>query len=358
MVHSTPHPARCMNIFLSEHITGKMPSGLILVDREGRIVGHNPASERIFEGTLASSALLRDLVRESQELQGLLDRCLKFGEVFSRVEFNAPIRSNVDKRIGVNLSPITDSGGAIEGAICLLSDLTEIVELHNQIKLKENFAALGEMSAGIAHEFKNSIATIVGYAQMSTDETDVTTLQTYAREIHKESQALSNMVTEFLNFARPVLTSINEVNLTELLENTIADLKNIRPGSYEVRFTAAGTAIVACDPTLMRQSFLNLLINAIEAIEEKGTIRVNIRVSKDGNNARVEVEDDGHGIPAALAPKIFIPFFTTKTHGTGLGLSLVQKIVLAHNGRIELQHRAGKGARFVVILPTGKRAVS
>ena len=336
----------------SEHITGKMPSGLIMVDREGRIVGHNPASERIFEGSLARSSRLRDLVRESQALQDLLDRCLNAGEVFTRIEFNAPIRPDVDKRIGINLSPITNSNGDIDGAICLLSDLTEIVELHNRIKLKENFAALGEMSAGIAHEFKNSIATIVGYAQMSTSETDVPTLQNYAQEIHKESQALSNMVTEFLNFARPVLTSINEVDLTDLLENTIADLKNLRPGGYEVRLAASGPAIVPCDPTLMRQAFLNLLINAFEALEGKGTITVSVETQEERNQVRVVVEDSGHGIPAHIVPKIFIPFFTTKTHGTGLGLSLVQKIVLAHNGRIELQSTEGKGTRFIATLPT------
>ncbi len=184
-----------MNILLGEHITDKMPSGLIIADREGKIVGHNPASDRIFEGRLARSSRLRDLVRESQKLQELLDRCLNSGEVFTRVEFDAPIRPEVDKRIGINLSPITNSSGAIEGAVCLLSDLTEIVELQHRMKLKENFAALGEMSAGIAHEFKNSIATILGYAQMSSTENDIAALRNYATEIHKESQALSNMVT-------------------------------------------------------------------------------------------------------------------------------------------------------------------
>jgi signal transduction histidine kinase len=339
-----------MNL-LSQNITGKMPSGLIMVDREGRIVGHNPASERIFEGTLARSTRLRDLVRESQTLQDLLDRCLKSGEIFTRVEFNAPIRPDVDKRIGINLSPITDSDGAIEGAICLLSDLTEIVELHNRIKLKENFAALGEMSAGIAHEFKNSIATIVGYAQMSTSETEVATLQTYAREIHKESQALSTMVTEFLNFARPVSTSIVEVDLAELLENTIADLKNLRPANYDVRFTASGKTVVPCDVTLIRQTFLNLLINAVEAMGKDGRLSVSIDSPDMRGSVRVAIEDNGHGIPPHIAQKIFIPFFTTKTHGTGLGLSLVQKIVLAHNGRIEVHSGEGKGTRFVVTLP-------
>ena len=337
-------------LLLSDHITSRMPSGLIVVDRDGNIVAHNPASESIFEGSLGRSSRFCDLVRESQALQDLVDRCLNSGEVFTRVEFNAPIRTDVDKRIGINLSPITSETGTIEGAICLLSDLTEIVELHNRIKLKENFAALGEMSAGIAHEFKNSLATIVGYAQMSTTETDVATLQGYAREIHKESQALSHMVTDFLNFARPVMASIDEVDLAELLSNTIADLKNLRPGNYDVRFNSSGKVVVPCDPTLMRQSFLNLLINAAEALDRNGVIQVSVDALK-GRAVRIVIQDNGHGMPEDVAGKVFIPFFTTKPHGTGLGLALVQKIVLAHNGRIELRSAPGKGTKFTVTLP-------
>jgi two-component system sensor histidine kinase HydH len=342
-----------MNILLGQHITDKMPSGLITVDREGKITSHNPASQRIFEGTLTTNHRLRDFVHESQALQDLLDRCLDGGEVFTRVEFNVPIRPGVDKRIGINLSPITRDAGEIHGAICLLSDLTEIVELQNQIKLKENFAALGEMSAGIAHEFKNSIATIGGYAQMSTSEPDIKVLQGYAREIYKESQALSNMVTDFLNFARPVKASIFEVNLNEILEAVISDLKNLRPGSYELRFRASGNAIVGVDPTLMRQTFLNLLINAVEAMQGSGTISVSVDAPKDRDQVRVVVEDTGPGIPNHIIPKIFFPFFTTKPHGTGLGLSLVQKIVLAHNGRIEVHSPEGKGTAFTITLPKG-----
>jgi PAS domain S-box-containing protein len=342
-----------MNILLGQHITDKMPSGLITVDREGRITSHNPASDRIFEGTLARNRLLRDLVHESHTLHQLLERCLHLGEIFTRIEFNVPIRPGVDKRIGINLSPITSGDGDIEGAICLLSDLTEIVELQNQIKLKENFAALGEMSASIAHEFKNSIATIGGYAQMSISENEVNVLQGYAREIHKESQALSNMVTDFLNFARPVRASINEVDLTELLEAVIGDLKNSRTAAYDVRFQASGAAIVPVDPTLMRQTFLNLLINAVEALDGPGTISVSVDAPKDRDQVRVVVEDTGHGIPGHVLPKIFFPFFTTKTHGTGLGLSLVQKIILAHNGRIEVHSTENKGTTFTITLPKG-----
>jgi signal transduction histidine kinase len=338
-----------MNI-LNDHITNKMPSGLVIVDRDGRIIGYNPASERIFEGMVKSNAILSDLVRESQNLRDLLGRCLKTGETFTRVEFNLPIPPNLFKRIGINLSPITNSVGEIEGVICLLSDLTEIVELQNQIKLKENFAALGEMSAGIAHEFKNSIATILGYAQMSIIEPDSAVLRNYAQEIQKESQALSIMVTEFLNFARPMNASMNEVNLVQLLETATADVKNMRPGSYTLRFTAATEAIVPCDATLIRQSFLNLLINAAEALDGVGIISVLVEDAQK-DHVRATVEDTGRGIPNHQLGKIFLPFFTTKIHGTGLGLSLVQKVVLAHNGRIEVQSTEGRGTRFVVTLP-------
>jgi len=339
-----------MNILLGEHITNKMPSGLITVDRAGTITGHNPASNRIFEGALMTGSPLQNLVRESSSLEDLLNRCLNTGEVFTRIEFNVPMRAG-DRRIGINLSPITNTQGQIEGAICLLSDLTEIVDLQSRIKLTENFAALGEMSAGIAHEFKNSLATIAGYAQMSTSENELQALRSYAGEILKESRALSNMVTEFLIFARPVETTMDETDLVDLLKSVIVDLKHLRPGPYDVRFQASGDAVVLCDATLMRQSFLNLLINATEALDGPGTVSVSVDAPPPRDQVRVLVEDNGHGIPANVMSKIFFPFFTTKTHGTGLGLSLVQKIMLAHDGRIEVHSTVGKGTRFTVTLP-------
>ena len=340
-----------MNI-LSDNITSKMPSGLLTIDREGVITGFNPASERIFGGSLQLSVPLHSLVRESQSLRSLLERCLDTGETFTRVEFNVPVDPDLDKRIGINLSPFTNEDGEVDGAICLLSDLTEIVELQNQIKLKENFAALGEMSAGIAHEFKNSLATILGYAQISMREDDIDAIHGYAREIHKESQALSIMVTDFLNFARPINAAIQEeVDIEDLLRTVASDLKHLRPGSYDVGFRGAADAIVTCDSTLMRQTFLNLLINAVEALPgATGNLVVTIEDAQRGH-IRVNIEDTGKGIPAHQLSKIFLPFFTTKTHGTGLGLALVQKIVLAHNGRIEVQSVEGKGTRFAITLP-------
>jgi PAS domain S-box-containing protein len=343
---------------LNDQITNEMPSGVVTVNRQGRIIGHNRASERIFEGRLTST-VLRELVSESERLQNLLDRCINAGEVFTRVEFHVEIAPHHEKRIGINLSPITNEKGGVEGAICLLSDLTEIVDLQNQIKLKENFAALGEMSAGIAHEFKNSIATVLGYAQLSNRESSVEVLHNYAKEIEKESQSMSTIVTDFLNFARPVNPSILEVDLDALLQSVIGDVRNSRPGNYELIRTSQVRAIAGCDATLVRQMFLNLLLNAIEAATEtreaKGRITVAMeKISeRDSQSVRIVIEDNGPGIPVHDLTKIFYPFFTTKPRGTGLGLSLVQKIVMAHNGRIEAQNAEPHGARFLVTLPSG-----
>jgi two-component system sensor histidine kinase AtoS len=341
---------------MNEYITNKMPSGLITVDCEGRIVSHNPASERIFDSRLCGKTMFSSIVREADVFRSMLDRCIRYGEVFTRVEFNAPT-SNGDKRIGINLSPITNMDGKVEGAICLLSDLTDLVELQRQIKLQENFAALGEMSAGIAHEFKNSLATILGYAQMSALETDSDTLRAYAREIQKESQSLAAIVTDFLNFARPLSAAIQDVDLVDLLDAVITDLRSHRPGDYETDFSANDRAIVPCDATLMRQAFHNLLINAVDAMDGHGTLAVRLdRIfERHKDHVRIVIEDSGPGIPPDQMPKIFLPFFTTKSNGTGLGLSLVQKAVLAHNGRIEVQKVDVHGARFTITLPLSER---
>jgi PAS domain S-box-containing protein len=148
----------------SEYITNNMPSGMITVDLGGVITAHNPASERIFGYELSTGRRLSELVVQKPRLDELLGTCMKTDEAFTREEFDVSDAVGNNWHIGINLSSITGPAGQIEGAICLLSDLTKIVKLQEQIRLKDNFAALGEMSAGIAHEFKNSLATISGYS--------------------------------------------------------------------------------------------------------------------------------------------------------------------------------------------------
>ena len=336
---------------LSESITNNMPSGMLTVDPHGMITAHNPSSQRIFGYDLGTSRRLSDLVEEGPEFARLLDRCLTTGETFTRQEFNLVDPSGQRRHIGINLSPISTPTGQVDGALCLLSDLTEIVKLQDQIRLKENFAALGEMSAGIAHEFKNSLATISGYSQMLGEEEDRAKMQKYAGEIDKATRALSKIVIDLLNFARPVETSMQSMELYELIAGAVEDLKETRPGGYSVEIDATRHPDIMCDATLLKQAVFNLLINAADATGDGGDIRVSIEFDEEGQRVQVNVIDTGHGMSPHDVEKVFIPFFTTKPTGTGLGLPLVQKIVLAHNGSIVVNSHEGEGTQVTISLP-------
>ena len=335
---------------LSEYITNNMPSGLVMVDSRGYITGHNPASQRIFGYAMGTGKRFADLVVEASEFHTLLDRCLTTAETFTRKEFNVGGGAAAVKRIGVNLSPITNARGQTDGVLCLLSDLTEVVQLQEQVRLKENFAALGEMSAGIAHEFKNSLATIAGYAQLLEKDPGDKGARNFAREIDKETRSLATVVSEFLNFARPVSASLQEVLVQNLLAEAIRDAANLRPGDYDLRVEGEEAGSIACDETLMRQSLVNLLINAVDSLDEGGSVRARAEVLERGQ-LRITITDTGTGMTEEELGKVFIPFFTTKSTGTGLGLPLVQKIVLAHNGRIDISSQLGEGTSVTMTFP-------
>ncbi len=265
------------------------------------------------------------------------------------------------RRLGVTISPIQQEAGKVSGALCLLTDLTEVVLLQKQVQLKENLAALGELSAGIAHEFKNGLATISGYAQMIRGESTGGEAPTsrgeaaeYAERILEQTRAITHVVTEFLKYARPLDVVNEQVGVKQLVERVAAEVQEAIP-QVSV-FVEGEFSDVSGDEGLLRQAILNLARNAAEAAGAAvGGGRVRIRGSLDPGTAegaqRISVLDNGPGIPSADLPKIFRPFYTTKTGGTGLGLAIVQKIIVQHGGSVEVRNRAQGGAEFIVTLP-------
>jgi two-component system sensor histidine kinase HydH len=183
-------------------------------------------------------------------------------------------------------------------------------------------------------------------------EQDTSKMQNYAREIEKETRALSKTVTDFLHFARPVKISLRSTELEALVSGAVEDLKGARFGPYRVEVHASSAASdIVCDPSLIRQVLFNLLINAADAVGEDGLIRVSIDSDDVAGRVRLHVTDTGHGIPPDMMQKVFIPFFTTKPAGTGLGLPLVQKIVLAHDGEIVVDSTPNEGTRVSLSFP-------
>lgn len=291
----------------------------------------------------------------------LVAGCLEQGKTFRREEVEYLTPSHELRQLGVTISPILRGPKEVTGAICLLSDLTELAALQKQIHVKENLAALGELSAGIAHEFKNALATISGYAQMIRSEAKPgTEIREYGEKILDQTRALSHVVTEFLKFARPLELADEQVVLRPIIEQVMAEVSEAVPS---VPITSEGVfGDVSGDDALLRQAILNLARNAAEAVTDNaGGGRVIIRgeVERSGlqQGQRISIADNGPGIPPEALTKIFMPFYTTKANGTGLGLAVVQKIVVQHGGTIEVRNQLQGGAEFIIWLPFEREAI-
>jgi signal transduction histidine kinase len=289
-------------------------------------------------------------------LSELVAACLEHGRTFRREEVEYLTPTHELRQLGVTISPIQNGANEITGAICLLSDLTELAALQKLIHTKENLAALGELSAGIAHEFKNALATISGYAQMIRSEAQPgTDLHEHGDLILRQTRSLTHVVTEFLKFARPLELADEQVALSPLIEQILVEIGEAMP---DVPFFTMGEfGDVSGDDALLRQAILNLARNAAEAASDNpagGRVVVRGEVDKFGPlpGQRISISDNGPGIPAEALTRIFMPFYTTKINGTGLGLAVVQKIVVQHGGSIEARNQPmGGGAEFIVWLP-------
>ena len=344
----------------SERIVASLPSGLLAFDAAGRATVINQPARSIlgFDGG-AEGRDLRGLLGAAPGLALLVERCLQTGEVYRREEVAAEVGGGRERRLGVTVAPIDPQAGApARGVLCVLTDITEVAQLREAVARKRNLESLGEMSAGLAHEFKNALATLHGYAQLLQGERLAgEARESAAASLLQEVRGLSEMVTSFLNFARPRTPDLSRVSLGELVEQCAADLR----GVYEERGAALEVegefAEVEADERMLRQALLNLLRNGAEAVaEEPARRRVIVRGSRQQTEegarwAVVEVEDTGPGVPPENLQRIFIPFFTTKSKGHGVGLALAHRVVTEHGGTLAASNSRDGGAVFTMRLP-------
>jgi nitrogen-specific signal transduction histidine kinase len=363
---------------ITEEVTRNMPTGLLLLSAKGAITSANPAAETALGFTGMQYRAYSEVLGADSDLSNMLTACLHEGKTIHRAEVQY-IKPNGDVRqLGVTISPIkravpnysrpnTDAPIALAttdikiiGALCLMSDLTELTDLQRQIRWKENLATLGEMSAGIAHEFKNALATISGYAQMIRHEAPAGDLLENSEKILEQTRALTHVVTEFLRFARPLELSYEAVPVGALIDRVADEIQEAAPGCI---IRAEGDFMeIPCDEALLRQALLNLTRNAAEAVRDRGSAgRVTISGSVQDRLGRpwqrLAVSDNGPGIPEQDLSKVFLPFYTTKSEGTGLGLAVVQKVAMQHGGTIEARNHADGGAEFILWLPLRQEAV-
>jgi signal transduction histidine kinase len=340
---------------LSGEIVESLSAGLLLVDRSGRVDIFNAAGRQMLGVTIEPVGRnYREALEGFAPLADVIDECLTIGMPIVRrsVEITGPSRP---LRFGVTASPLRDRSET-GGVICLFSDLTTVVELEEQLRLKETLARLGELTAGIAHEFRNGLATIHGYSRLIDPEALPPKYRQYVEGIRQETQALGQVVTNFLNFARPEQIALARVDLGAVARRAADDLRHELPPGTSLTVTG-GFGDVQGDDVLLRQVFGNLVRNAVEACEGAGVLPV-VRIEGESDAAngicRVVVEDNGPGVAEHVRARIFEPFFTTRSQGTGLGLAIVQKIVVMHNGRVIVRNRDEGGASFQIVVPLAR----
>ncbi len=358
----------------SERIIASVPSGLIAFDGSAKVITINSPGKLLLEIEETALGKSADAVFQNlPRLAHLVEQCLSTGQVYRQEEVQS-VGTEATRRLGATIAPLDlEPEGGANGALCLLTDITEVTQLREQVALKRNLESLGEMSAGLAHEFKNAIATLQGYVQLLQNLKLDEKANAAAESLLKEVRGLSDMVTAFLNFARPQPLQLETVSLVEITNDCARELKPLFD-SREIEFvtrnadlvsvpgSANNHASVRADERMLRQALLNLLRNAVEAIaDNKNDRRVEIshHLTRDrlGHKwVNIEVLDTGEGIPESDVQRIFIPFFTTKAKGHGIGLALAHRVITDHGGSLTARNGPHGGAVFTVSLPVSLSA--
>jgi signal transduction histidine kinase len=339
---------------LSEEIISSLTAGLLVVGLKGDLRILNPAGRRVLD--VPETLALGDYrpTPYTQPLHDVVDECLLTRQPIVRRAVVLPAGGTLDTHLGVTVSPLFDQDGLLHGAICLFTDLTAVKALEEQLRLKDSLAAVGELTAGIAHEFRNGLATIHGYSKLLDLKELPESYRPYVEGIRSETESLNAVVTNFLNFARPAQLTLARVDLRAVCERAADEIRSdTRALGGDVVVQGEFGAIDG-DEVLLRQAFSNLLRNALDA-SSGGAAPPRIVIHSDVDPSlrisRMSVNDNGPGVAPELRERVFAPFFTLKRNGTGLGLALVQKIIVFHNGRVTVGAAPEGGASFQITLP-------
>lgn len=355
-----------------QSILGSFSSGVISFKPDLTIAVFNRTALRIF-GFGEHEAVGRrchEVFGGDAEITAVAGEALRQQRIFSRLELSVRRKDGAIRRVGLSSSLLRDAEGKLIGLALLLTDLTDILRFREQAVMRDSLAALGQMSAGIAHEVRNSLGVIMGYAKLlQRSLPSEATNHTYVQEIVSEIDLLEATISDFLAFARPMQLSPVPVGVKAL---TLETLDGFRQSMEDARIKILidlpeDELTVQADPYALRQALGNLVRNALEAMPDGGELTVRVRpeniesggaVGVGARMIEICVQDTGPGIPPEDIDRIFIPFFSRKEGGTGLGLALVQKTILSLGGRVWVENREGGGACFTIRLPlSGRRRV-
>jgi len=329
-----------------------IPSGIFTTGIDGRILIFNKAAEDITGITREKASNLK-ITAIFPFINPPIPPLPKGGEGgLERIEGVIGQQTGDGRIINLTISPRVDVTGVKIGFIGIFQDITMLKKMEMDIKHKEKWAAIGELSANIAHEIRNPLASLKGAIEMLREDRAAKEQKERLTEIAlKEMDRLNGIITDFLMYSTPRAAEFTALDLNLVLDDTLELLKNTASARKDISITKdfAGPLFVNADRQKMQQVFLNLGMNALEAMPDGGELSVSTK--RSSRSFEVVFKDTGIGISQKNLEKIFYPFFTTKDEGTGLGLAIAYRIIEEHKGKINVISNLGEGAAFKVIIP-------
>ncbi len=340
----------------TESILRSITSGVVTVGPEGSVGTANPAAERMLgmseqemvPRTIAS--LLADdgglSVDVRKVLSGRLPRSVR--------ELTVTTKAGKIVHVQASTSRMRDVDGNILGAVVTLEDVSEIKALTQQLIRADRLAAMGELTAGVAHEVRNPLGIIRASMQLVEDpRSDPAKVREAGSIIKQEIDRLDKVIKALLDFGRPSSPTFLRVDVEDVLDEVVLFTRRFASRSdVEIveRFSRDLPEVLA-DPNQLKQVFVNLITNAVQAMEASSGGSITVSTGAADGFVHVRLQDDGPGIPAEQLARVFDPFFSTRDEGTGLGLTIVHRIVDEHDGHIEVESEHGKGTTFTIFLP-------
>ncbi len=339
------------NNFLTGILEG-LPVGIIVLDRSGVVKTANRIScEILKEG-------LKNLIGKTLEPWfGSIDadfyKILSARNVMREGEYEIPLALRDDKKtIAVNGTLLKNLHGDETGYLIVLKDISEIKRLRETAQREKRLTAMGEMAASIAHQIRNPLGSIELYASLLSEELkEDVTKQRFAREVVYAVKTLNTALSNMLLFANSSKPWKKNVRVRELIDDMLDICRfSLRDKDVDIKsFYRDGELSIYADRELIKQVMLNLVMNGVEAVKKRKDGRVFIETYRGNNGVHIKISDNGCGIPHSDIDKIFNPFFTSKTKGTGLGLTVVSNIIRAHGGFIDVESVEGEGTTFDII---------
>ncbi len=340
----------------TQSILRSITSGVVTVGPDGSVTTANPAAERML-GISEFDMVPKPIGAVFEDDGGLgrdVEKVLSGRVPKILLDTSVVVRKGQTLHVQATISRMRAVGGRTLGAVLTLEDVSEVRALTEQLIRADRLAAMGELTAGVAHEVRNPLGVIRASVQLLEDtECDEGRLHDASEVIKQEIDRLDRVIKALLDFGRPSPPRLVSVQVEDVLRDVVLFTRRFA-GRVEVRLEeryAPGVPKILGDPEKLKQVFLNLVTNAVQAMEDTGG-DISISTGVDRGFVTVTVDDNGPGIGEESLGKVFDPFYSTRAEGTGLGLTIVHRIVDEHDGHIELESRPGRGTTFTVSLPT------